>query len=268
MSKILEGNKIKKANEQVACTPEMIEEIKKCSPKHNPIDPHLYFITHFGYVKHPKLGCTLYEPYEYQYELIENYHNNRLSISMLGRQMGKALHGDTLVATPKGFVKISDIRVGDLVLDEQHEPVVVEFKTDPQYDRKLFNVKFTNGEVVKADYKHLWKVYTKNSDFERVYTTEGLVDQLKRHSVFIKKQGSIFDSNELFFEIESITETDSEPVYCIEVDSPSHLFLITESMIPTHNCVVGETEVTIRNKHTGEVQEITLHEFQKMLEED
>ncbi len=35
--------------------------------------------------------------------------------------------------------------------------------------------------------------------------------------------------------IEAITPIDSVPVRCITVDSPSHLYLVGESMIPTHN---------------------------------
>lgn len=37
--------------------------------------------------------------------------------------------------------------------------------------------------------------------------------------------------------IKSITKVSSVPVQCIEVDSPSHLFLCTEDCIPTHNSI-------------------------------
>ena len=38
-----------------------------------------------------------------------------------------------------------------------------------------------------------------------------------------------------YFYLESIIETDSVPVKCIQVNNPSHLFLCGETLIPTHN---------------------------------
>lgn len=48
-----------------------------------------YFMENFFYIQHPTKGRLLFEPFDYQIKLIENYHTNRFSINMLGRQMGK-----------------------------------------------------------------------------------------------------------------------------------------------------------------------------------
>lgn len=84
MAKMLEGNIIKKAHSKTKYTEEMLNELDMCLPEFNK-DAHLYFITNFGYIKHPSRGMLLYEPYTYQLDLIENFHNYRFNINMLGR---------------------------------------------------------------------------------------------------------------------------------------------------------------------------------------
>jgi hypothetical protein len=50
----------------------------------------MYFMEHFFYIQHPTRGKMLYQPFEYQKRLINNYHNNRFSISLMPRQTGKS----------------------------------------------------------------------------------------------------------------------------------------------------------------------------------
>lgn len=83
MSKVLEGNIIKKANIKQSYSKKQIDELRKCSAA-NP-DGHYYFMENFGFLKHPSKGRMLFKPFDYQRKLIDNYHNYRFSISMLGR---------------------------------------------------------------------------------------------------------------------------------------------------------------------------------------
>ncbi len=46
--------------------------------------------------------------------------------------------------------------------------------------------------------------------------------------------------------IESVTPVPSVPVRCIEVDSPSHLYLAGRTMIPTHNSYIGALDLLLR----------------------
>jgi hypothetical protein len=48
-----------------------------------------YFLEHFFSIQHPKKGKIPYAAFDYQEELLTSYHNNRFSVNMLGRQMGK-----------------------------------------------------------------------------------------------------------------------------------------------------------------------------------
>jgi hypothetical protein len=70
----------------VPLTPEQAVEVARCA---DPIRGYEHFLRNYFYIQHPTQGQMLYNPYEFQEGLIENYHDNRFSISMLARQMGK-----------------------------------------------------------------------------------------------------------------------------------------------------------------------------------
>jgi hypothetical protein len=70
----------------VNLTVEQIHEVLKCS---DPDTGYEYWMRNYFYIQHPLYGQTLYDPYAYQVNLIKNYHENRFSVSLLGRQLGK-----------------------------------------------------------------------------------------------------------------------------------------------------------------------------------
>ena len=64
-----------------------LEEFVKCAdPDHGPE----YFMSNYFYIQHPTRGRMLYQPFDYQKRLIETYHANRFSISLMPRQTGKS----------------------------------------------------------------------------------------------------------------------------------------------------------------------------------
>lgn len=65
-------------------TPDQILELAKCIA-----DPK-YFIKEHCYIQHPTKGRMKFKLFDYQEELVDVYHNNRYSIAMLARQMGKS----------------------------------------------------------------------------------------------------------------------------------------------------------------------------------
>jgi hypothetical protein len=346
MSKSLEGNIIKKAHEKVPYTKEQYEQFLMCIPEHNK-DAHHYFMTNFGYLKHPKHGKQLYVPYDYQIKLIDNFHNYRFNINMLGRQMGKALSGNTEVLTNNGVTKLSDIKVGDYVCNRSGEFTKVLFKTEPQYNRKCYKIHFDTGEYIIADENHEWLIYDVDNGKESIKTTKDILDKfynykipttnkidinipelskylnlnennsfrnrrnilntiIYKYSVFdngfykvistdtdflmnvqllvssigikcilerdsvrfsIRKYEAIDDKQDFIY-ITKIEEADSEPVYCIEVDNAENTFLVGRSLITTHNCVVGDTRIKIKNKITGELMEVTIKDFHELIKRD
>lgn len=64
------------------------------------------------------------------------------------------------------------------------------------------------------------------------------VFRLKRKLKTVQERTKTDAIKNHYFYIKSITETESVPVKCIQVDNPSHLFLCGETLIPTHNTEV------------------------------
>ena len=64
---------------------ELNDFIACCDPKTG----YAYFMSHFFYIQHPTKGSMLYQPWDYQVELAQNYHDYRFSVNLLSRQLGK-----------------------------------------------------------------------------------------------------------------------------------------------------------------------------------
>jgi hypothetical protein len=86
MAKSLEGVLVKPAHVKTSYTQSQIVEFARCA---DAVAGPLFFLTNFFYIQHPTKGRLKYAPFDYQDELIDIYHNNRFSINLLGRQMGK-----------------------------------------------------------------------------------------------------------------------------------------------------------------------------------
>lgn len=63
-----------------------ISEIIKCC---DPDTGYEHFMRNYFYIQHPTKGQLLYDPFEFQERLIDNYHRHRFSVSMMPRQTGK-----------------------------------------------------------------------------------------------------------------------------------------------------------------------------------
>lgn len=86
MSRSLDGVLIKKANQKETFTQQQLIEVVRCS---DPDDGYLYFAKNYAYIQHPVKGKLLFEPFPYQEQLLQSYHNFRFNINMLPRQTGK-----------------------------------------------------------------------------------------------------------------------------------------------------------------------------------
>jgi len=86
MAKPIENNLTKKPHKRMQMTQKEIIEFSLCA---DPDTGPEYFIRNFFYIQHPTRGKLQFVPFDYQEELLTNYHSFRFSINMLGRQMGK-----------------------------------------------------------------------------------------------------------------------------------------------------------------------------------
>ena len=71
---------------QISLSSQQVQEYVKCC---HPDSGYEYFMRNYFYIQHPVLGQLLYDPYAFQLKLIDNYHANRFSVSMMPRQTGK-----------------------------------------------------------------------------------------------------------------------------------------------------------------------------------
>ncbi|NJO62836.1 MAG: hypothetical protein HC836_32815 [Richelia sp. RM2_1_2] len=98
---------VKKAYTPTTYTSNQIRELARC---YN--DP-LYFMENFVHIQHPIKGRQLLTLYPFQTEMVKTIHENRFSILLTARQMGKCLYKSTKIKTksPKG--SIIELDIGD-----------------------------------------------------------------------------------------------------------------------------------------------------------
>ncbi|HQI27803.1 MAG TPA: phage terminase large subunit family protein, partial [Sedimentisphaerales bacterium] len=74
------------------------------------------------------------------------------------RGSGKALALDTPMVTPFGWTTMGEVKIGDLLFDEEGWPCRVVHATGVQFGRPCYRVCFSDGESIVCDQDHLWKV--------------------------------------------------------------------------------------------------------------
>ena len=75
-------------------------------------------------------------------------------------QTREALDIDTPIPTPNGFVRMGDLRAGDVVFDERGEPCNVMAVSEIYEGRECFSVAFDDGAKIICDAGHLWTTST------------------------------------------------------------------------------------------------------------
>lgn len=95
-----------------------------------------------------------------QTEVIKNMLAEGINVLNVGEAgMGKALDVNTLIPTVDGFKKISELKIGDKVFDENGKVCNVIEKSPVFYDHDCYKITFDNGEAqVIADADHKWCV--------------------------------------------------------------------------------------------------------------
>lgn len=80
-----------------------------------------------------------------------------------GTGVGKALDLDTPIPTPRGFVRMGDLKVGDEVYDEMGRTTRVTHVHPVRHNRDCFEVTFSDGSTIIADGEHLWDTLFRSS---------------------------------------------------------------------------------------------------------
>jgi hypothetical protein len=147
---------VKRAYTKVSYTPEQIDQLKACL---DPVTGPEFFITNFMYIQHPMRGRQKLVLYDFQRDLINNYHNSKRSVNMVSRQMGKTTVAAGYLLWYAMFVDDATILVTSNKYDGAQEimhRVRYAYESVPDHIRagvKAYNkrsVDFDNGSRIVA----------------------------------------------------------------------------------------------------------------------
>ncbi|MDR2342831.1 MAG: terminase large subunit [Campylobacteraceae bacterium] len=82
----------------------------------------------------------------------------RIALLMIPRKNGKALSLDTDIPTPYGWIKMRNIKAGDIVYDEQGKKTTVTYVSPVMQNHECYDIYFSDGTKITADKEHIWTV--------------------------------------------------------------------------------------------------------------
>jgi len=133
-----------------------LEDFEKCC---DPVTGYYHFMSNFFYIQHPTKGVLKYQPYDYQEELIDTYHNNRYAIALLGRQMGKTISAAGYLLWYAMFIADSTILIAahkGKGAKEIMQRIRFAYENCPDHIRcgvvnyNQFNIDFENGSRIDS----------------------------------------------------------------------------------------------------------------------
>jgi len=115
------------------------------------------------------------------YDAINRGELKRVIISLAPRH---ALAVDTEIPTPKGFVKIKDLKLGDHVFGADGKPTMVVGKSEVFKDKPVWRAETDDGVSVRCDGEHLWTVSLdrRYRHAPKTMTTQEIVDYVNSTS--------------------------------------------------------------------------------------
>lgn len=172
---------LKKTNQSIEWTQEMVSEWVKCSN-----DP-VYFIEKYMKIINVDKGLISFELYPYQREMICAFQEHRFNIITTARQAGKALPLDTKIPTPDGWKTMGDLKINDYVFSDKGIPIRVSSISEIFNNHYCYKLYFDDGSTVIADADHLWEVRKQGRNKNLIIkTTEQLYNEIP---VFIDSRG-------------------------------------------------------------------------------
>lgn len=143
-------------------------------------------------------------------------------------QVGKALDVETPIMTTTGWKRMVDLTINDQVFDENGNPVRILAVSEVWNNRPCYEIRFSDGSVIIADENHDWYVDV-DTDGTFILETKSI------YKIIYWLNSKVWIHETFSRQIVSITPVTNRATVCIEVDSPTHLFLAGRNLIPTHN---------------------------------
>ena len=164
----LNNEKLPLPSSSYGWSPEMLSELGKCK------ESLLYFAENYFTVINVDDGEQKIKLYPFQRRILKALVKNRFVITLASRQCGKALDENTPIPTPKGYIRMGDLKTGDQVFGADGQPCNITHAFDTLYNRKCYKVIFDNDEEIIADADHLWFTQDRN-ERKRIIACEGSV---------------------------------------------------------------------------------------------
>lgn len=187
--------------------------------------------------------------------------------------IGKAMPLNTLVKTPKGWTRLGDLIIGDLVIGPlgNHSPIV---GITPQGITENFRFVFEDGRTADSHPLHLWEVsetpITEDGSISRagyVTTTQDVMnhfDQFSYHIPLVQEVHGMLrlpDDASNIIELAKVLLTSGIPIdHTVMELSYSERYAIVKSMLEQSGCHVCDRGVAFLSE-----QEMGALNFQKLL---
>lgn len=185
-----------------------------------------------------RMSLLKWKPMPKQLEFLHAYgqlmpkYDLRGYILALGPGGGKFSDLNSLILTPSGWVRMGDIKLGQMVCtpDGGTAPVIGIY---PQGMKDIYTVELEDGRKARCGLEHLWRVY--HPDFENgwsVLTLDEIIRDPRDLKIPVVDETTLIMND--YLSIKDITLTSHELAQCIAVDHPDHLY-ICDDYIVTHN---------------------------------
>lgn len=287
MKKIFQNNILLK-NEGVTeeFTPQQVEEITKCV-----LDP-LYFITNYVYIINLNVGLTLFSLYEYQKDLIQASYDNRFSVFVTARQMGKTTTIAALLLYLAMFTP--NYKIGVLANKKMNAREILA-RIQLMYENLPFWLKvglktwnkstihFSNGSKIFAAATTSSSIrgesvncilldefaFVKNAD-EFYTSTHPVVSSGKDTKIIIT---STLNGMNLFYKlytdalhkknnfVSRIYKWNAHPERDALWESEMRKTMSDAQFAQEFNCVTGDTLITVRNTRTNQIEHLYIRDL-------
>ena len=172
-----------------------------------------------------------------------------------GAGTGKAQPLNSKVLTPKGFVKMRQVKIGMEVITGDYNTALIS-GVFPQGKREIYKIYLSNGDTIQVSDEHINIIYTENKEGkfeESTMLTKDLIN-IDYTNLFMRKivGNGLFNA---YYSISDIKFVGLKKCQCILVDAPEHTY-ITDNYIVTHNTTSARIFANEINKFKGEPIEI------------
>jgi len=284
---------LKRANQEIEWTPELVQEWVKCSE-----DP-IYFIENHMKIITLNDGLQNFKPYPYQRDMLNSFKNNRNTIVTTARQAGKStttcgfilwyiiFHDAKTVALLANKGETAREILGRVQLAYQHLPKWLQ-QGVKEWNKGSFELENDSRVIAAATSASAIRGYTINllfideaahienwdEFFTSVYPTVSSGNESKIvlvstpnglnhfHSTWKNATEGKNGYNPILVNWQSVPGRDEK----WRKDTLAGMNFDIEKFDQEMNCVSGDTIVTIRDKETGEIEEISFYELNQRCE--